>query len=58
VHDIGDVCIGVPARINRNGVFPLPIKIDPREVAQFEQSVDKIRGITRELMELLEKERI
>ena len=58
VHDIGDVCIGVPARINRNGVFPLPIKIDPREVAQFEQSVDKIRGITREMMELLEKERI
>ena len=58
VHDIGDVCIGVPARINRSGVFPLPIKIDPREVARFQLSVDKIRGITREMMEILEKEKI
>lgn len=56
VHDIGDVCIGVPARINRNGVFPIPIKIDEREVKLFRVSVDKIRGITNELMELLAKE--
>lgn len=58
VHDIGDVCIGVPARINRNGVFPIPIKIDKQEVELFKVSVEKIRGITAELMELLRKENI
>jgi malate dehydrogenase len=58
VHDIGDVCIGVPARINRQGVFPIPIKIDRHEIAQFENSVEKIRGITSELMRLLEKEEL
>jgi len=58
VHDIGDVCIGVPARINRQGVFPIPIKIDQNEIAQFENSVEKIRGITSELMRLLEKEEL
>ena len=58
VHDIGDVCIGVPARINRNGVFPIPIKIDKQEVKLFKVSVEKIRGITAELMELLRKENI
>jgi malate dehydrogenase len=58
VHDIGDVCIGVPARINREGAFPIPIKIDPDEIAQFQRSVEKIRGITHELMKLLEKEEL
>ena len=56
VHDIGNVCIGVPARVNREGVYPIPIKIDRDEVDQFQRSVEKIRGITSELMALLEKE--
>jgi malate dehydrogenase len=54
VHDIGDVCIGVPARMNRNGVFPIPIRIDEQEVAQFKDSVDKIRGITADIFKRLE----
>ncbi|HQA80699.1 MAG TPA: malate dehydrogenase [Methanoregulaceae archaeon] len=58
VHDIGDVCIGVPARINREGVFPITIKIDQNEILQFQNSVEKIREITRELMRLLEKEEL
>lgn len=58
VHDIGDVCIGVPARINREGVFPITIKIDQNEIVQFQNSVEKIRGITSELMRLLEKEEL
>ena len=58
VHDIGNVCIGVPARINRNGVFPVPIRIDEQEVVQFRASVEKIRGITAELMALLQKEAV
>jgi len=56
VHDIGNVCIGVPARINREGVYPIPIKINRDEVDQFQRSVEKIRGITSELMAFLEKE--
>ncbi|NTV00453.1 MAG: malate dehydrogenase [Methanoregulaceae archaeon] len=54
VHGIGDVCIGVPARLNRNGVFPIPIRIDEQEVAQFKASVDKIRGITADIFKRLE----
>lgn len=54
VHGIGDVCIGVPARMNRNGVYPIPIRIDEQEVAQFRDSVDKIRGITADIYKRLE----
>ena len=43
VHDIGDVCISVPARVNRSGVFPVTIKIDESEVIQFRESVEKIK---------------
>jgi malate dehydrogenase len=55
VHDIGNVCIGVPARMNRNGVFPIPIRIDEQEVVQFKASVEKIRGITADIMGRIEK---
>ncbi len=47
----GDVCIGVPARINKNGVFPITIKIDESEVIAFRESVEKIRTITRKVLE-------
>ena len=49
VHGIGegDVCIGVPARINRNGVYPITIRIDESEVIAFRESVEKIRTNTR-----------
>jgi malate dehydrogenase len=52
VHGIGegDVCIGVPARINRNGVFPITIKIDESEVIAFRESVEKIRKNTRTVL--------
>ncbi|MDH7509756.1 MAG: malate dehydrogenase [Methanolinea sp.] len=53
VHDIGDVCIGVPARMNRQGVFPVPIKISEDEVARFRESVEKIRTITAAVLEKL-----
>jgi len=49
VHDIGDICIGVPARVNRNGVFPVTIRIDESEVIAFRESVEKIRTITRQV---------
>jgi malate dehydrogenase len=58
VHDIGNVCIGVPARINRNGVFPVPIRIDSQEVVQFRASVEKVRGITAGLLAALQEENV
>ena len=57
IHGIGDVCIGVPARLNRNGVFPVPISIEGDEVAGFRESVEKIKKITAEVMERLEEAR-
>ena len=55
VHDIGDVCIGVPARLNKHGAFPVPIRIDENEVILFQESVEKIRNATAEVMAELEK---
>ncbi|PWR73527.1 malate dehydrogenase [Methanospirillum stamsii] len=54
VHNIGDVCIGVPVRINRSGVYPVPIRIEPLEVRNFQMSVEKIRRITKEVFNALE----
>ncbi len=54
VHNIGDVCIGVPARMNRSGVYPVPIRIEPLEVRNFQNSVEKIRTITRQVFDFLE----
>jgi malate dehydrogenase len=55
VHGIGDVCIGVPARINRNGIFPITIRIDESEVIAFRESVEKIRAITHQVFTKLEE---
>ena len=54
VHNIGDVCIGVPARINRSGVFPVTIKLDPIEVDAFQASVERIRGLTVQVLSAIE----
>jgi malate dehydrogenase len=56
VHDIGDVCIGVPARVNHKGVFPITIRLDESEVIAFRESVDKIRTNTREVIDALDAE--
>jgi malate dehydrogenase len=55
VHGIGDVCIGVPARVNRDGVFPITIRIDESEVIAFRESVEKIRASTQKVLSSLEK---
>ncbi len=58
VHGLGsDVCIGVPARINRDGVFPIAIRIDESEAIAFRESAEKIRGITRTVLQKLEEEK-
>lgn len=55
VHDIRDVCIGVPARINRSGVFPVPIRLEEEEVRAFRESAEKIRAFTHEVLDKLKK---
>ena len=55
VHGIGDVCIGVPARVNRDGVFPITIRIDESEVIAFRESVEKIRENTKRVLSALEE---
>jgi malate dehydrogenase len=56
VHGIGgDVCIGVPARINREGVFPIAIRIDESEVIAFRESAEKIRENTRNVLKNLDE---
>ena len=56
VHGIGNICIGVPARINRDGVFPVPIRIEDTEVTAFRESVNKIRAITKQVLDYLDTE--
>lgn len=56
VHGIGNVCIGVPARINRSGVFPVTIRIEDYEVSAFRDSVKKIRTITKQVLDRLDEE--
>ncbi len=52
VHEMpGDVCIGVPARMNRDGVFPISIRIDESEIVAFRESVEKIRSITQKVFD-------
>ncbi|HDR72655.1 MAG TPA: malate dehydrogenase [Methanoculleus sp.] len=55
VHDIGNVCIGVPARINRNGAFPVPIRIHEDEIAAFRHSVETIRAISDDVFARIER---
>ncbi|WP_321505228.1 malate dehydrogenase [uncultured Methanoregula sp.] len=55
VHGIGDICIGVPARINSKGVFPIAIRLDESEVIAFRESVEKIRESTKKVFASLEE---
>ncbi len=57
VHGIGGVCIGVPARINRNGAFPVTIRIDESEVIAYRESVEKIRETIHKIVGQLENEK-
>jgi len=55
IHDVRDVCIGVPARINHSGVFPVPIRLEEEEVLAFRESAEKIRVFTHEVLEKLKQ---
>ncbi|HDQ07425.1 MAG TPA: malate dehydrogenase [Methanoculleus sp.] len=49
-----DICIGVPAKLNRDGVFPVTITIDDNEVEEFSRSAEKVRAVTRDVLGKLE----
>ncbi|MDH7593765.1 MAG: malate dehydrogenase [Methanomicrobiales archaeon] len=53
IHGIGDVCIGIPARINRKGIYPVSIHLEEQEMEAFTESANKIRACTRQVMERL-----
>nr|WP_319376880.1 malate dehydrogenase [uncultured Methanoregula sp.] len=55
VHGMGDVCIGVPARINNKGVFPIAIRLEESEAIAFRESVEKIRESTKKVLAFLEE---
>ncbi|WAI00167.1 malate dehydrogenase [Methanogenium organophilum] len=55
IHNIGDVCIGTPALLDKNGAKPLAINISEHEVDEFRKSVEKVRGITQEVIERLDE---
>jgi malate dehydrogenase len=57
VHSIGNVCIGVPARINHDGIFPITIRLDESELIAFRESVEKIRASTDSVVKALEAEK-
>lgn len=58
MHSIGDLCIGVPARITRKGVFPVSIKIDKEEEQALIASAKKIKDLSLEVFASLENEGI
>jgi malate dehydrogenase len=55
IHNIGDVCIGIPARLDKNGATPLAITISETEVEGFRESVEKVRSVTQEVIEQLDE---
>ncbi len=50
------VCIGVPARITRNGVFPVGVRMSDEELTAFAKSVMIIKDISDEVFSILDSE--
>ncbi len=50
------VCISVPTRMTRGGVFPIGVRMSDTEVAQFAESVKVIKKLTEEVCAFLDTE--
>jgi len=49
-HNLNDVCLSVPAIVNRRGVeYPLPVPMSAEEEEGLKRSADAIRGVARRL---------
>ncbi len=56
IAGVRDVCIGVPARLGREGILEIvPIKLDEREIEAFKRSVKVVKRATREAMKVIEE---
>ncbi|WP_456482310.1 malate dehydrogenase [Methanopyrus sp.] len=54
IDGIRDVCIGVPARLGREGILEIvPIELEEDEMRAFRRSVEVIKKVTREAMETI-----
>jgi len=57
IAGVRDVCIGVPARLGREGILEIvPIKLDDREIEAFKRSVRVVKRAIREAMEAIGEE--
>ncbi|HJJ50698.1 MAG TPA: malate dehydrogenase, partial [Methanocorpusculum sp.] len=50
------VCVSVPARITRGGVFPIGVKLSEEEERLFAKSVTLIRETTENVCSILDAE--
>ena len=49
-HNLSDLCLSVPAIVNRRGVeYPLPVPMSAEEEEGLKRSADAIRGVARRL---------
>ncbi|HJJ42546.1 MAG TPA: malate dehydrogenase [Methanocorpusculum sp.] len=50
------VCISVPTRVTRGGVFPIGVWMSDEELNAFKESVEKIKAVTKQVFEILDKQ--
>jgi malate dehydrogenase len=55
IDGIGGICIGVPARICRTGVYPVAIHVATEESTAFRQSVAQVKAAKEDIMKELSK---
>ena len=55
IDGISDICIGVPVRISRTGVYPVAIRVEKEESAAFRQSVAQVKAAKEDVMKELSK---
>ena len=53
INGIGGICIGVPALINKDGVYPVAIHVEDDEAAAFRDSVTRVKEAKEEIMMML-----
>lgn len=58
INGMGGVCIGVPARIHKQGVHPVAIHVEEDEAIAFKKSVARVKAATEEIMMLLKKKEV
>jgi len=58
IHGMGGVCIGVPARIHSQGVYPVAIRIEEDEAIAFQKSVARVKAATEEIMMMLQEKEV